>query len=736
MSHGSPTFDGRAALEPQSAADPAPRSALTPRAWLVRSAPWLLALAIYAIAALAVTWPVAEDPTGTVFGAPGDATGNITLLRYRNDLGVGPLSNAVTTEENAPFGITLPGATSLPQIAIEGPMQLVGKVTGEVFAFNLAVLLGVILTAFTCFLLCWHITSNAWAAGVAGVAYGFNPWILERAAGHVHFTHLWSLCLVTLALIMIREGRGRRAWILFAAAAVFGLYTNTYFALFIGTIIVAFVIADLGAALIRRPAGAVRAAVRRGALAAGIYVAALIPQAIVSLSQRSQIDGLLAGTRSPDDSYHYGARWWEWLVPSERHPVFEDWTAPFRLARLHLSNPGETNIYLGLTVIALALVGTVTAILAWRRARGGPGWAAMFAGVLVVVGFITSLPSHVPVLGVNVPMPSAALYHVVEPWRVYARLFAVVAIGVAMLAAIGVAWLLARVPPRWPVYVGPAIAVALAVLVAFDLSARHTHFSARNTPIYDMLAEQKDDAPRVEYPLVPPTSGRHLAYIFYTRGSGHPLMNGGRPGTVQAGIQGGLTDPSRDNVAPALAALGTRWAIVHGDAYAGQPVPVPGKGFRLVGRSTTDALYEVTAAPAVAIAAPTVGFGTAEPTADGGSTQWMLGRTGELTVFNPSSRPVDVTLRFSVASFARPRNFTIRHDGRVVARGRAGDSPTDVVIPLRAAPGETVLTVRTPTKADAIAKVLGIPDARSVSLQFSDIEVSRTPRRAAAEARG
>ncbi len=91
MSPGSPTHDGRAALEPQPSADRVPHGALTSsRAWLARSAPWLLALVIYAVVALVVTWPVAENPTDTVFGAPGDATGNITLLRYRNDLGVGP----------------------------------------------------------------------------------------------------------------------------------------------------------------------------------------------------------------------------------------------------------------------------------------------------------------------------------------------------------------------------------------------------------------------------------------------------------------------------------------------------------------------------------------------------------------------------------------------------------------------------------------------------------------------
>ena len=333
---------------------------------------------------------------------------------------------------------------------------------------------------------------------------------------------------------------------LFVAATVFGLYTNTYFALFIGVILAAFIIADVGAALVRRGEGRLRTSITRGGIVAGVYLAALIPQAIVSVVERSKIDGLLEGTRSPNDSYVYGARWWEWIVPSESNPLFKEWTGPFRLARLHFSNAGETNIYLGLTVIALALLGAVIAWLARRRTTG-PGWIAVFAGSLVIVGFITSLPSHVPVLGHDIPMPSAALYHVVEPWRVYARLFAVVAIGVAMLAAFGVAWLMSRVPRvTWPV-----VAAVLAALIAVDLAAQHTHFSSTPAPIYQLLAKQGDHAPRVEYPLVAPTIGRHLAYIFFTEGAKHPLMNGARAGTVESSLQTGLLqDPSRSERGP------------------------------------------------------------------------------------------------------------------------------------------------------------------------------------------
>lgn len=720
MSDGPPSIAGGAVTEPERPIDDAPREARPQRARAIRVAPWLLALAAYIVVAVVLTWPVGADPAGTVAGAPGDATGNITLIRYRNELGVGPLSNAVTTDENAPFGISLPGATSLPQIAIEGPMQVVAAITGsEILAFNLAVLAGLILTALACFLLCLHITGNPWAAGIAGLAYGFNPWIMERAGGHVHFTHLWALALVVLGLLMIREGRGRRAWLLYGAAAVVGVYINTYFTLFIGVILAAFIAADLGAALLAKTVGGVRAVVRRGAGAAAIVVVALIPQAIVSIRQSGAIDELLVGTRSPEDRLYYGARWWEYVVPSHSHPVFDEWSAPFRFARLHLSNPSETNLYLGLSVLALAAVGIGAAIAARRAGRPGI-WTAWFAALLVLFAFITSLPSRVDVLGVGIPMPAAGIAHVVEPWRVYARLVAVVALGVAILAAIGMAFLLERIPRRaWPI-----AALAVAGIVAFDLAGRHATFDADTPPIYRMLADQPGDDIRVEYPLVPPTSGRHLAYIFFTEAAHRPLFNGARPGTVEASIQANLSNPALPWVPGALASLGVKWAVLHADAFGG-PVPVPAAGFRLVGRSTTDSLYRIVAPPAPAVAAPAASFWAPEPGPDGRSLQWMLTRRGTISILNPGAETRALRLRFTIASFNRPRAFAVAQAGRVLTRGTAATSARWITVTVSARPGVTNLAVTTPTPPDSIAEVLGLPDARHVSLQLSSISVAR-----------
>ncbi len=106
-------------------------------------------------------------------------------------------------------------------------------------------------------------------------------------------------------------------------------------------------------------------------------------------------------------------------------------------------------------------------------------------------------------------------------------------------------------------------------------------------------------------------------------------MNGARAGTVESSLQTGLLqDPSRANVAPALAALGVRWAIVHGDAYAGASRRAAGSGwFRLVARSTPTASTACGEAGR-GLAAPSSGFGAAEPAASGAAPSGCWARAG------------------------------------------------------------------------------------------------------------
>ena len=679
-----------------------------------RSVPWAAALAAYVVLAVVATWPTATDLSGTVFGQPGDSTGNITLIRYRNDLGVGPLSNAATPDENAPFDLPLPGYISLPQLLTEGTTQVVSWATDEVVAYNLMILAGLALSAFAAFLLCLYVTRRWGAAFVAGIAFGFSPWILERAHGHVHMTHLWPLPLLALGLIMVRQRGTKGAWALTVAAFAAAAYTNTYVTLFAATIVAAFVAADLGAETISRSRARIRQAVARTCFVAAMVIGVLMPQAIVSLTQRDAIDGLLAGTRSASDLYVYGSRWWEWFIPSYRHPVFSDWTQPFLLDRMHESNFGETALYLGVSMIALAAVGAATAFLAWRRRREG-NWVAVFAGTLVAAGLLVSQPRTIAPFGFDLPMPSYLLSEVVPPWRVYARLFTVVMLGVVLLAAFGIAWLLKRVPGR----AAPVAVAALAAVVVFDLRIDSTAFPSEAPAVYHALAAQPGDDPRVEYPLARPVQPEHLHYIFYTRAAERPLMNGGRQGTLGSSIQDRLLDPSDPETARTLAALGVRWAVIHPYFYPEGAYPPPGPGFRHVGDYDRASLFEVVAEPPAVIAVPGDGFGLPETTSTG-TEQWLESSAGKIALINSTDAIQPTRLRFSLGSFAVNRRVAITYGDRVLF-DQAVFGTRDISLAVPAGQGVSMIEIETRPGPIAVGPLVGNDDPRSVTLRMSSI---------------
>jgi hypothetical protein len=689
------------------------------RARAEREAHWVVALLIFLVITVVVTWPVAKEPTGTIYGFPGDSTGQITLTEYRADLGVGPLSMRRTPDENAPFGLPLPGSTSLPQVAIEGPLQVLRWVSGDAtFSYNVMVLLGMLLTPLAAYLLCRRVTGSWWAGLIGGLAYGFNPWHLEKAQGHLHFTHVETLPLMVLALILLRQGAGRRAWILFGVTTVLALYTHTYFALFVGAILAAFLIADIGGAFISRSRAALRTAVGRGSFVVAIAVAAMVPQGIWLLRYGNDIDRALAGTRQSEfDLYTYGSRWFEWLVPSFRNPIFDTWTEPYRIARLHGSNPGETSLYIGGVIIALALAGVALAYV--RRRRDRPtGWIAAFGVALVIVGLITSLPKTVRPFGVEFPTPAWFVAHLFDSWRVYSRLFAVVDVGAVLLAALAVAALV-KVLPRIAV---PLCLAPLAALVVADLSISSGTFATAAPPVYGLVATAPGEGARVEYPLASPASAEHLLYIFRTEAARRPLMNGGKPGTAGGSFSGRLIDLGKPWVPRTLASLDVRYAIVHRGLYAGNVAPTPAPGMRLVGRRGGDLLYEVTARPAPVVAVPGAGFGGVEPNTLGRFEQWLGAQDGTIAVLNATDAPRAVELRTTAWNFNRPRTLTIREGDRVLFR-RLVPLSIPVRFRMTAPPGLTELAVHTSRPPDRIGDILHNADFREVTVRMAGIQV-------------
>lgn len=683
---------------------------------------WLVFLAITVI----YTWPTGIHLGSMIFGYPGDSTGSIALLAYRADLGVSPLSSALTTLENYPFGLDLPGASALPQIAVDGPTQVVATITGQsTLAYNLGIFAGLTLTPLGAYALIRYLVGSFGVALIAGLAFGFNPWHLERASGHLTLTNLQWIPVLILGLLLIRRAGSLHSWLpwaVFAGGLILTAYTNTYFALAIGVIVAAYVIADIGAAAVARARRELTRAVTRSAIIVGATIVAYVPQAVWFAMNRSAVDGDLAGTRVESDLYTYGARWWEWLVPSYRHPLFADSTTSFLTPRLHNSNFVESSLYLGWTVLALAMIGGVVVIVlrAWREHVGFP---ALLASLLVVLGIITASPKTVDVLGLSIPMPSAFIWPLFDLWRVYSRLWVVVMLGTVMLAAIGLAWLWTYL--RSLTWRAVATAIVGALVLADLAVGSLTTFSTRPPPVYEALAK-KSPGGRIEYPLELPAHPAHYQYILYTQGPQHPLVNGGKRATWQGSLQQRLRNPQDPWVAPVLSALGAPWMIVHDAPYtaSGMPPLAAIPGAEQVWEGSGDRLFRITATTPQLFAFPGAGFDMAEPAGPRRYDQWMLGTQGSLVVINRTRRTARATLSFNISSFFRGRTVTIKQGPRVLWRGTVLGAPQRVRLRVAARPGRTVLPITATGPADSLAERLGVPDGRVVSLRISGIATS------------
>ena len=115
--------------------------------------------------------------------------------------GLNPL---VSSQINPPGGYNLTWTT--PMLA---PSLLLAPVTaafGPVVSYNVLGILSPAVSAFAGYALCRHLTGRAAPSLLAGYVFGFSPFVLGEARGHVLFLLLAMLPLVVLLVIRGMEG--------------------------------------------------------------------------------------------------------------------------------------------------------------------------------------------------------------------------------------------------------------------------------------------------------------------------------------------------------------------------------------------------------------------------------------------------------------------------------------------------------------------------------------------------
>ena len=333
---------------------------------------------------------------------------------------------------------------------------LAARLVTPVAAYNYLVLLSFPLSAAAAYLLARHLALSGTGAAVAALAYAFSPFHLAHSAYHPHIAQTQWIPLYLLALWRCLDNPSPGAVLLLALSAVAVTLSNFYGGL-IAAVMTPVAVVAYWLLTSRQPRSA---AVRRLVITSG----SLLGIAAAGIAYVNYAASPVLTSRSTfaypfGDLFRYSTTWWGYLVPPVGNPLLgaaarRIWTAAGVEAGLL-----EHQVSLGLGILGLGLV----AVYAWtiRNRQQASLERVPLVVIVAVAALVCSLSPQRTVGEITFYRPAALLYPVVPMFRAYARFGVVVQLMAALLAGIGVEYLL-RVATRPARTLGLMLTVAAA----------------------------------------------------------------------------------------------------------------------------------------------------------------------------------------------------------------------------------------------------------------------------------
>lgn len=199
-------------------AQPAPTDERTSH-WQTLRSPALATLLIFlglAVWHFRLTWAAPREAT---IGGHGDPWLFVWFLKW-DQLAVAQAHSPLLSHDlNVPAGVNLMWNTSviLPGVLLAG----VTATLGPAFTYNLLVTLALPLSAWAAYLVFRRYVTSQLAAGVGALVYGFSPYMLAHAMGHLHLILAITppLMLALVDEILVRQ-RASPVWLGVALGAL------------------------------------------------------------------------------------------------------------------------------------------------------------------------------------------------------------------------------------------------------------------------------------------------------------------------------------------------------------------------------------------------------------------------------------------------------------------------------------------------------------------------------------
>ncbi len=536
-----------------------------------RRTEWALVSLFFAALAALFMGPILWHFTSAVHGFWGDGTGGLIWL---NSLHLGPFggaSNAIIY----PYGDNLFKPEFITAALFVLPFWLLTQVMGAVAAWNTIIFASFWLCGVSMYYLAKRISRSRLAALWAGVAFAYLPMHQYKAFGHIAYVMTFVFVLVFWHVLNFMEKPGKKQAIFLGLAFAAPFYIDGYYVLFsllvVGIPLVYMLVRSFWT-LNKKTAAEFKQFLLSLVIFIGTSSVALLPVIYTKLVYGAQIASNLAMARGDfmSNVMVYTARWYEFLVPIETHPVFGHWVTAFRLTHSHGSNTSEDTLYVGFAVLSLA---AWTGYYIWKqrnakKLRELPArrQTLLVLALIAFIAFLISLPPYVHLMGHRLPLPSGVISVFVQYWRVYARLVLVIQMMLVLIGAVGLAILLKRARSRT---MAIGITMVLIVVTLFEyLSFNPFHrqdiwYYSKLSSANQWLIRHKEIKVIAVYPLVDQPDGLASLYTTEQRVNGKKMINSGTVSTKNTRLRASITGLNDPQTLGVLKALGAQIVMTH-----------------------------------------------------------------------------------------------------------------------------------------------------------------------------
>jgi hypothetical protein len=506
--------------------------------------------------ALVVIHPVVQDPRAQIIGWPGDNMQHVYITGWMGQALLQAQSPFVDPRLNYPDDLVIT-STDVPFLStiLAAPATWL---FGPVLSYNMIIWGCLWLSGYTAYLWFLYIAGSRAGAIIAGMVFLLTPYRIAQSYGHLNLIATYPLPLFFWALdTALQAARPHGRHLLLLAAATFLVGSNSQYYLMICLLTgCAYALMMLWPryGYLLRYGWLFIVSVGAGALIGALPY-------LLYFNDRAYTSYNILGTRiwSVDPI--------NFLLPFQLHPLWGEFFEQIYLEPLWI----EKTLYLGMVALVLAVVA-----LAWRGKHERRRWVWLGTAL---VGFVFALGTDLHMYNQPIqpddPFWLPAYYIGQLPFfslmRVWARFGIITILFVALLAGLGITYLVQHFPRwRWQV------ATALCALLLVDMLPGTVETSRlASRPVDQWLATQSGDFAVAHLPANNPVINYRAMFgsLFHARhlpSYNHPHH---MPPAYRDFAQRAEAFPAPHSIT-ALRQMGLRYLLLERDFFDGQFAPL------------------------------------------------------------------------------------------------------------------------------------------------------------------